>query len=103
MFTLSSELNNILQGLIAVILIGMFYSLWMTTKAFGGLIGRAIRMVGIGIILIAILVLERVLINFNVISNSTNLQLMQDLLTLGSLFFLSLGFKRLASAAKGTV
>jgi hypothetical protein len=101
MFTLGSELNNILQGLIAVILIGMFYSLWMTTKAFGGLIGRAIRLVGVGIILTSVIVLEKVLINFSVIENSTNLQLLQDILTLGSLMFLSLGFKRLAAAAKG--
>src|SRR5262245_34524193 len=100
MFTQGSELNVIIQGLIAVILIGMFYSLWLTTKAYGGLIGGAVRLLGVGIMLLAISVLEKMLINFGVVMNSDNLQLAQDVLTLFALLFLSLGFKRLASVAK---
>ncbi len=100
MLALSSEINNIIQALILVIIIGMFYSLWMTTKAYGGLIGRAIRYMGMGIILISIVVMEKMLINFSVITNSTNLMLAVDVLTLLSLFFLSLGFKKLAAIAK---
>ncbi|MBX4188065.1 MAG: hypothetical protein KW793_02930, partial [Candidatus Doudnabacteria bacterium] len=69
-------------------------------EEFGGLIGRAIRMIGIGIILISIIVIEKMLINFGVIANSTNIQLVQDGITLISLLFLSLGFKRLATIAK---
>jgi hypothetical protein len=101
MFTLSSEFTNVIQALILVILIGMMYSLWMTTKAYGGLIGHAIRLIGIGMIVVAVVVLEKMLINFNVVTNSPNLQLAQDLLTLLSLIFLSMGFKRLANIAKG--
>ncbi|HYC79409.1 MAG TPA: hypothetical protein VEC17_00080 [Candidatus Binatia bacterium] len=100
MFNFKDEINLILQGLIAVILIGMFYSLWMTTKAYGGLIGHAIRMLGIGIILISVVVLERMLINFSVIESSVTLNAAQDVLTLLSLLFLSMGFKRLAAAGK---
>lgn len=100
MITLSTELNNIIHGLIGVILIGMFYSLWMTTKAYGGLIGRAIRLIGIGLILTSIVVIEKMLINFGVILNSANIQIIQDGITLLSLLFLSLGFKRLATIAK---
>jgi len=101
MFTLSSEFTNIIQALILVILIGMMYSLWMTTRAYGGLIGNAIRYIGIGMIMVAVVVLEKMLINFNVVTNSPNLQLAQDLMTLLSLIFLSMGFKRLANIAKG--
>lgn len=100
MLTLKSELNNILQALIVVILIGMLYSLWMTTKAYGGIIGYAVRLIGIGITLISIVVLEKMLINFGIVENSTNLQLAQDILTLLSLLFLSWGFKKLAAVAK---
>lgn len=100
MLTLSSELNNVLQALIAVILIGMLYSLWATTKAYGGIIGHAVRLLGVGIILISIVVLEKMLLNFGIIFNSDNMQLAQDILTLLSLVFLSWGFKKLASVAK---
>lgn len=100
MLTLSSELNNILQALIVVILIGMLYSLWLTTRAYGGIIGHAVRLIGIGITLVSVVVLEKMLLNFNVILNSSNLQIAQDVLTLLSLLFLSWGFKKLASVAK---
>jgi hypothetical protein len=100
MLTLSSELNNVLQALIVVILIGMLYSLWMTTRAYGGIIGHAVRLIGIGITLISIVVLEKMLINFSVIINTSNLQIAQDVMTLLSLLFLSWGFKKLASVAK---
>lgn len=100
MFTLNSELNNILQALIIVILIGMLYSLWMTTKAYGGIIGKAVRLIGIGITLISIVVLEKMLVNFSVVLNTPNLQLAQDILTLLSLLFLSWGFKKLAAVAQ---
>jgi hypothetical protein len=100
MLVLGPEFTNIMQALILVILIGMLYSLWKTTQAYGGLIGYAIRLIGVGIILIAIVVMEKMLINFQVISLSANLQMAQDILTLLSLLFLSLGFKRLASVAK---
>jgi hypothetical protein len=100
MLSLGSELNNIIQALIAVILIGVLYSLWMTTRAFGGLIGRAIQLIGVGIILITVVVLEKMLVNFAVINNSPNLLLAVDVLTLVALFFLSLGFKRLATIAR---
>ena len=100
MFEVNSELNNVLQALIVVILGGMFYSLWMTTRAYGGIIGSAVRLLGVGIILISIVVLEKMLINFSIISGSSNLALAVDVLTLLSLFFLSMGFKRLASVAK---
>lgn len=100
MFTLNSELNNILQALIIVILCGMLYSLWMTTKAYGGIIGKAVRLIGVGITLISIVVLEKMLVNFSVVENSVDMQLVQDVLTLASLLFLSWGFKKLAAVAK---
>lgn len=100
MLTLNSELNNILQALIVVIMIGMLYTVWRTASTYGGLIGHAITLMGIGITLVSAVVLERMLINFNVIEISPNLALAQDGMTLGALVFLLLGFRRLAAVAK---
>lgn len=100
MFTLSSELNNILQALIFVILIGMMTSVWKTSHAYGGIIGSAVRLIGIGITLVSVLVLERMLVNFSVVIDTTNMRMVQDVLTLLALLFLSWGFKKLASVGK---
>lgn len=100
MFAISSEVNLIVQGLIAVIVIGVFYNLFITTRAFGGLIGYAIRLLGIGMLFVTVAVIEKVLLNLGVIQVTTNLSLLQDMLTLVGLFFLGLGFSKLASATK---
>lgn len=92
--------NLIIQGLIAVILIGMFYNVWISTKSYGGLIGAAIRLLGLGMLFITIAVIEKLLLNFGIITPSLELNFAQDILTLIGLFFLALGFSRLASAAK---
>ncbi len=91
----------IIQGLIAAILIGVFYNVWASTKAYGGLIGKAIRFLGIGMLFITIAVIEKILINFSVLVATPNLSLAQDILTLIGLFFLAAGFSKLASIAKG--
>jgi hypothetical protein len=100
MLSFNSELNNILQGMILAILIGMFYTLWATTRAYGGVIGSAVRMLGFGTILVAIMALEKMLINFEVVENSANMGLIQDVLTTLALFFLFMGFRKLASVVK---
>lgn len=93
-------LNLVIQGLIAAILIGVFYNVWASTKAYGGLIGKAIRFLGIGMLFITIAVIEKILINFSVVDATPNLNLVQDVLTLIGLFFLASGFSKLASIAK---
>ncbi len=100
MLTLSSELNNVLQALIVVIMIGMLYTVWHTARAYGGLIGKAVHMVGIGITLVSAVVLEKIIVNFGVVENTVNLVLIQDVLTLASLVFLFIGFRRLAQVGK---
>lgn len=92
--------NLIIQGTIAAILIGMFYNVWVSTKVYGGLIGKAVRLLGLGLLFITIAVIEKILLNFDIITSSVELNLIQDVLTLIGLFFLSVGFSHLASAAK---
>ena len=100
MFEFISQANFIIQGCIAAIIIGVFYNLWVTTKSYGGLIGRAIRLIGFGMLFFTIGVIERVLINFSIIQTTTNLALGQDFLNLIGLIFLGIGFSKLASSAK---
>lgn len=101
MFSFNSEINFFIQGLIVAIVIGVFYNLWASTKIYGGLIGKAIRLLGLGMLFIAIAVLERILMNFRIIEGTVNLALGQDILTLIGLFFLGLGFSKLGSVNKG--
>ena len=94
------EFNVLIQGTIAAILIGMFYNVWISTKAYGGMIGTAVRFLALGLLFITIAVIEKILLNFGIIIPSLELNLTQDILTLIGLFFLAMGFSRLASAAK---
>ena len=100
MYQFNSEVNLIIQACIAVIIIGVFYNLWVSTKVYGGIIGSAIRLLGIGMLFVTIAVIERVLINFSIIQTSPDLALAQDVLNLVGLIFLGLGFSKLASATK---
>ena len=95
-----SSTNFIIQGLILAIVIGVYYNLYASTKVYGGLIGGAIRRLGVGMLFITVVVLERVFINFGVIEVTVSFVLVQDILTLIGLVFLGLGFSKLASANK---
>lgn len=96
----SSELNLIIQGLLVAIIIGMFYTLLVTTRAYGGLIGKSLRLLGFGILFISISLIEKMLINFGVIDMSTNMSLAQDVLNLIGLVLLAWGFSKLAAASR---
>jgi hypothetical protein len=88
------------QGLVLVIIIGGFYSLHATTKAYGGLIGKAIRLLGTGMLFVVISVIEKFLLNFAIFEPTVTLSLIQDAMNLLGILFLGLGFSRLAAAAK---
>jgi hypothetical protein len=95
-----SSTNFIVQGLIIAIVLGVYYSLYTSTKLYGGLIGKALRFIGIGMLFITVTVLERVFINFGVLEGTLDLALVQDILNLMGLIFLALGFSKLGSANK---
>ncbi|MBI3952426.1 MAG: hypothetical protein HY336_00540 [Candidatus Doudnabacteria bacterium] len=95
-----TETAVIIQGLIIAIIVGVFYNFWASSKAYGGIVGRAIRFFGIGMLFITISVLEKILINFGVTDQTPNLALVQDVLNLIGLLLLARGFSVLASAAK---
>jgi hypothetical protein len=100
MFPLVGQTNIIVQGFIAVIIIGVFYNLYESTKAYGGLIGTAVRLLGIGMLFITIAVIEKAMLNLGAIPATQTLALFQDIMNLLGLLFLGLGFSKLASATK---
>lgn len=100
MFSTSPESTFFIQGIIVAIIIGVFYNFWISSKAYGGIIGTAVRFLGVGMIFITIAVLEKIFVNFGIIAQTPNMALIQDLLNLVGLFFLARGFSKLGSAAK---
>ena len=100
MFDFTSNVNLFVQAFIAIIILGSFYNLWMSTKIYGGSIGKAIRFLGVGMMFVSISMIERILINFGIIHSDIDLALAQDILSLFGLMFLGLGFSKLASVAK---
>ena len=96
----NNPVSFFVQGLVAVIIIGGFYSLYASTKAYGGLIGQAIRLLGVGMIFVVIAIIEKILINFSIIQMTTILSLVQDGFNLLGILFLGLGFSKLAAASK---
>ena len=96
----SNPVGFFVQGLVTVIIIGGFYSLYSSTKAYGGLIGKAIRLLGVGMLFVVIAVIEKILINFAIIQATTSVSAAQDIFNLLGILFLGLGFSKLAAAAK---
>jgi hypothetical protein len=96
----NNPIEFFVQGLVLVIIIGGFYSLYASTKAYGGLIGKAIRFLGIGMLFIIVGVIEKILLNFAILDSTITFSLIQDGLNLFGVLFLGLGFSRLAAAAK---
>jgi hypothetical protein len=100
MYQFTSEANFIIQGLIFIVMIGVFYNLIVTTRAYGGIVGHAVRLVGIGIVFFSITTIERSLVNFSIIKPTLNASLAQDVLSILGLIFSGLGFSKLASSTK---
>lgn len=90
--------NILIQVLVAVIVIGVIYNLWQTTKAYGGLIGSALKWIGLGMLLFSFGALERsaTLLGFTLKNGS----LIQDLVLLCGLFFSAIGFSQLTKISK---
>jgi hypothetical protein len=100
MYDLISQSNTIIQGLIAIIIIGMFYSLWHSTHLYGGIIGKAVRYLGLGTMFITVAILEHLLITFSIIQNDPQIAIAQEIFNLLGLVFLGLGFSTLVQATK---
>ncbi|MBX4187073.1 MAG: hypothetical protein KW802_02320 [Candidatus Doudnabacteria bacterium] len=72
----------------------------ISTKAYGGIVGTAIRLIGIGIVFFAISAIEHALVSFAIIMPTLQSAMLQDIMSLVGLVFLGLGFSKLASGTK---
>ena len=100
MYDFNSQANLIIQGCVAAIIIGMFYNLWISSRAYEGNLGIAFRLFGIGMLFVTLGIIEKLLVTFSVISATTNIALWQDFLTVLGLVFFEIGFAKLYSKPK---
>ncbi len=96
------DFTIIIQGLVIVIIIGVVYSLWQTTKSYGGLIGAALKWIGLGMAFFSLEALDRVLGNYGFIKSFGFLSsdLIHNIVLLLGLLFSAIGFSRLTKVAK---
>ncbi|OGE73715.1 MAG: hypothetical protein A3C49_00690 [Candidatus Doudnabacteria bacterium RIFCSPHIGHO2_02_FULL_42_25] len=100
MYEFNSTANILIQSLIAIIIIGVFYNLMMSTKLYGGIIGKAVRLIGVATMLVAVASIENVLLKFKIVEHSLTASVFQDLLILVSLVLLGIAFSKLGSVNK---
>ena len=95
----------VMQGLVLVIVIGVIYSLWQTTKAYGGVIGSALKWIGVGILFFSIEAFDRIFgalgdVSFVNSVGFANPTMSHNALLLLGLVFSGIGFSKLTRAAK---
>ena len=95
----------VLQGLVLVIIIGVVYSLWQTTNAYGGVIGSALKWIGVGILFFSIEAFDRIFgalgdVSFVDAIGLKDPALLHNALLLLGLVFSGIGFSKLTRAAK---
>ena len=97
---MASPIFILVEGLVVIIIIGGLYSLYASTRSYGGLMGSAIRLLGIGMLFVILAAIEKILMNFSILEDSNTVGLIQDGFNLVGILFLGLGFSKLASIAK---
>lgn len=96
-----------LQLLSLVVVGGIIYNLWVTISGFGGLIGAALRYVGIGVFLLALNTLDEVIEGLTEVGSETLLgngvvhDVVHDGLVLVGFVLLAVGLSKLSKVVKG--
>jgi|GEM_PF-2417965 hypothetical protein len=100
MYQSGSEAYILIQGAIILLFAGAAYNFKSSTKTYEGNLGSAAKFVGFGMLFVTIVVFERILINFAVLSVGDYMNQIQDALSLVGLILLAIGFSKLIEAAK---
>ena len=92
----------LIQILFAVAILGIIYTLWSTTRVYGGLIGGALKWIGVGMMFFAVESLDRVLGSYGLVQSVTWLdeQTAHNILLLLGLAFSAVGFSKLTKIAR---
>lgn len=93
---------RLIQVLIVIIIFGVIYSLWQTTRAYGGLIGSALKWIGVGMVFFSIEALDRVLGNLSFVASwdIADPVIVHNMILLLGLLFSGIGFSKLTKIAK---
>ncbi len=100
MYDFPSSSDMVIQVLIGVIIVGVFLNLKNSTKLYGGMIGKAIRLLGFGTLFITLSIIEHLLVTFMVIENTATIAIAQEIMNLIGLALLGSGFFQLVAATK---
>lgn len=100
-----SGMELFLELVILLFVGGILYNLWNTITAFGGLIGKALKLVGIGIFLFSFDAVHKVLVHFGVdifeiVFSPSGAEVFHDVVVVVGLFFLAWGLSKMAKIAK---
>lgn len=92
----------VVQVLVVIIVFGIVYSLWQTTKSYGGLIGAALKWIGLGMVFFSLEALDRVLANLSFINSFgfSDPAAVHNIILLLGLLFSGVGFSKLTKIAK---
>lgn len=96
------SLTLLVRVFIVIIVLGVIYSLWRTTKAYGGLIGSGLKWIGLGIVFFSLESLDRVLggLSFLGSLNPGNPEAVHNIVLILGLFFTGIGFSQLVKITK---
>jgi hypothetical protein len=96
------DFELLIQVFVAVIVVGVIYSLWRTTRTYGGLVGAALKWIGLGVVFFSIEGLDRALGNLSVVSHLTVTYAdpIHDAILIFGLMFSGIGFSKLTKIAK---
>lgn len=92
----------LLPALLVFIIAGVIYSLWQTTVAYGGLIGTAIKWIGVGMLFFALEAIDRALgdLGFVRLFSDQTSYIVHNIVLLLGLSFAGIGFSKLTRASK---
>jgi hypothetical protein len=95
-------LQLLVQIFMATIVVGGIYSLWQATRAYGGLIGGALKWIGIGMVFFFVEAVDRGLGHLSVIASvgDANAEIVHSTVLILGLLFAGIGFSRLTRISK---
>jgi len=92
--------------LLVFVVIGVLINLWKITRKYGGVIGKGLRLIGTGIVFLAIEAMDRAIQTFtaqgviSLIVSDPFIEIAYDLILVLALFFVTLGFVKFYSATE---
>lgn len=92
----------LVRAFVIIIIFGVVYSLWRTTKAYGGLIGSGLKWIGLGIVFFSLESLDRVLGSLSFLNsiNPGSPEVVHNIVLVFGLLFSGIGFSQLIKITK---